>query len=511
MLFFMLVFLGCSAREPRPEFVVAIESYPSSLDPRYPLDAYSSKVQSLLFNGLLKLDDQLNLVPDLAESYEWVSDTRLRFHLKEGVKFHDGSPLRVADVIATYEVLRDPAKGSPLHATFKKIRQMLAVDERTLEIELREAYVPFLTALTVGIVPSKARQQEDFRDYPVGTGPFRFVAKKSDRWIRLASYESYFETVPKIRDLQILTVPDDTTRVLMMLRREVDLVQNAIPWTYIPWLETHSDLQKKIEPGINYVYLGFNLRDSVLKHQRVREAIAMALDRETLIRYQMEGLGRPATGVLAPSNPFYEGQVSVEPYDPEAAKRLLDQAGFPDPDGDGPQKRFVLSYKTSNKRDRVAMARAIADQLGEVGIGVELYPYEWGTFFRDIRTGNFQMYSSTWVGVSDPDIYFNLFHSGMFPPQGANRGFYQNESVDTLVEAARMESDPEQRRAYYSQVQKMLSLELPYVSLWYEDNVVFMQPEVVGYTLRPDASFLGLVETRKLSLPQGSREKSALR
>ncbi len=507
----MLVFLGCSTSEPRPEFVVAIESYPSSLDPRYPLDAYSSKVQSLVFNGLLKLDDQLNLIPDLAESYEWVSDTRLRFHLKEGVKFHDGRPLRVVDVLATYEVLKDPAKGSPLHATFKKIRQMNAIDERTLEIELQEAYVPFLTALTVGIVPADAKNQEDFRNHPIGTGPFRFVDKRNDRWIRLAAYENYFEVPPKIHDLQILTVPDDTTRVLMMLRREVDLVQNAIPWTYVPWLEAHSDLQKKIEPGINYVYLGFNLRDPILKQQRVREAIAMALDRESLIRYQMEGLGRPATGVLAPGNPFYEGQVSVEPYDPEAAKLLLDQAGFSDPDGDGPKKRFTLSYKTSNKRDRVAMARAIADQLGVVGIGVELQPYEWGTFFRDIRTGNFQMYSSTWVGVSDPDIYFNLFHSSMIPPQGANRGFYQNEFMDTWVEAARKESDPEQRHSYYSQVQKMLSLELPYVSLWYEDNVVFMQPEVTGYTLRPDASFLGLVEVQKVAPPREVGAKSALR
>lgn len=211
-----------------------------------------------------------------------------------------------------------------------------------------------------------------------------------------------------------------------------------------------------------------------------------------MIRYRLKGFARAATGLLAPGNGFYNGKVETYDYNPERAKALLTEAGFPDPDGEGPRPRMKLVYKTSNKRDRVAMARAIAEDLRVVGIEVDVRPYEWGTFFRDIRTGNFQIYSSTWVGVTDPDIYYTAFDSEMAPPAGANRGFYRNPELDLLVEKARVESESAVRRKLYAKVQEILAHDLPYVSLWWEDNVVFTQESVEGYELRPDASLIGL-------------------
>lgn len=497
---FCVIFLShCSSPKERADLVVALESDVSSLDPRYPSDAYSSKLQELIFNGLLAYNKNLELVPDLAESYQYISPTQLQVVLKHNIVFHDGSLLTPQDVIYTFESILRPGSRSPLAGAFQVLQKMEVKGERTLVFHLKEAFAPFLTALTTGIVPHTADQDPErpFREHPVGTGAFRFQARKADQWIRLAANEKYFGERPKIKTLEFSIVRDDTTRVLKLLRGEVDLVQNAVPLMMVDWLLSHSPLKLQSDVGINYNYLAFNLRDPILKDRRVRLAMAMALNRKSLIENLLKGFAREATGILAPSNPYYDTSVNAVPFDPEAAKGLLDDAGYPDPDGKGPKKRFELVYKTSNRRDRVLMARAIARQLETVGIGVKIESYEWGTFFRDIRTGNFQMYTSTWVGVTDPDIYYLAFHSGSMPPQGANRGGFVSEVLDELVDTARHTIHPEQRRALYSQVQQLLALELPYISLWYEDNVVLRQPDVQNYQLWPNASFLGLVGVEK--------------
>lgn len=490
---------ACTPARERADLVVAIESDPSSLDPRYPTDAYSAKLQQLMFNGLLAYDENLELVPDLAEFYRYLSPTKIEVVLKPNIRFHDGEFLTPQDVAYTFESILKPGSRSPLAGTFQILKEIEIKDERTLIFYLKKPFAPFLTALTIGIVPHTADQnlQKPFREYPVGTGPFRFAGRKPEQWIALHANENYFAERPKIKTLQFSIVRDDTTRVLKLIRGEVDLVQNALPLMMVEWLLKNSDLQLESDVGINYNYLAFNLRDPILKDQRVRLAIAMAINRQALITNLLKGFARPATGILAPSSPFYEPKVSPIFFDVEAAKGLLDAAGYPDPDGEGPAKRFTLTYKTSNRRDRVLMARAIARQLEGLGIEVKIESYEWGTFFRDIRTGNFQMYTSTWVGVTDPDIYYLTFHSASMPPDGANRGGFVSEVLDELLSTARTTIDPEKRRQLYAQVQQIVALELPYVSLWYEDNVVLKQPGVQNYSLRPDASFLGLVQVSK--------------
>ncbi len=483
--------------------MVAIESYPANLDPRFPNDAYSSKLQQLLFNGLLKYDEELRLVPDLADGYEYRSDTRLRLRLRPGVKFHDGSILTAKDVLYTFKSLMDPKQRSPLYDVFRRISELEVVDDTTLEIELKEPFAPFLTSLTVGILPHGADERSPlpFAQRPVGTGPFQWVGARNDQGIRLKAFVDYFEGAPQIANLEFKTIRDDTTRVLQLLRGEVDLVQNAIPLIMAQWLREKAKLLMESDTGINYAYLAFNLRDPALQDRRVREAVALALDRDKLIQYRLKGFAKKAGGILAPTNWCYEPNVSHYDHNADRARQLLDEAGLKDPDGPGPKPRLTLTLKTSNKRDRVAMARAISEQLKEVGIRLLVQPYEWGTFFRDIKTGNFQMYSSTWVGVTEPDIYYYAFASSQVPPKGANRGYYSNPEVDKLVEAGRESTVTSTRKEIYSQVQKIISFDLPYVSLWYEDNVVFTRPQVEGYTLRPDASLLGLTRTKLEAKP----------
>src|SRR5262249_31540199 len=373
--------------------------------------------------GLVRFDDQMQLVPDLADRYEYLSDTRLRFHLRSGVKFHDGHLLSSRDVLYTFKTLMDPKTHSPFYDSFRRISELDAVDDTTIEIELQDSFAPFLTALTVGIIPYGADEAGSvpFASRPIGTGPFRWAASRTDQWIRLLAFPDYFGGAPLLPAVLFRTIRDDTTRVLQLLRGEVDLIQNAVPLVMAEWLRPRGQLEMGSDTGINYAYLVVNLRGPQLQERRLREGIALAIDRDKLIQYRLKGLARKATGILSPSNWFYEGQVEQYHYDPERAKALLDEAGFKDPDGAGPLPRLRLSLKTSNKRDRVAMARAIAEDLKAVGIELEIRSYEWGTFLRDLKTGNFQIGSSTWVGVTEPDIYYLAFHSSQFPPEGANR------------------------------------------------------------------------------------------
>jgi peptide/nickel transport system substrate-binding protein len=234
------------------------------------------------------------------------------------------------------------------------------------------------------------------------------------------------------------------------------------------------------------------LTHPILKHRKVRQAIAYAIDRDAIIRHLLKGLGTPASGVLSPLNWAYESAVDHWPYDPEKAKRLLDEAGFRDPDGDGPLPRFRLSFKTTNIDLRKRIAEALKDQLQRVGIELEIRAYEWGTFYSDIKKGDFHLYSLAWVGVLDPDIYYQIFHSGSMPPAGDNRGRYSNTAVDDLLEKGRRSTDMIERKRIYSQIQKVLAADLPYIPLWWWKNVIVKKPSLQGFVPYPDGDLTTL-------------------
>jgi len=206
----------------------------------------------------------------------------------------------------------------------------------------------------------------------------------------------------------------------------------------------------------------------------------------------LKDLGTPASGLLSPLNWAYEGAVDSWPYDPEQAKRQLDEAGFHDPDGDGPRPRFKLSYKTTNIDLRRRIAEAFKEQLQAVGIELEIRGYEWGTFYSDVKKGNFHLFSLAWVGIADPDIYFHIYHSSSVPPDGDNRGHYANPALDTLLERGRWAVDINQRRAIYSEVQKIVARELPYIPLWWVKNVIVRRPALRGFVPYPDGDLISL-------------------
>ena len=288
-------------------------------------------------------------------------------------------------------------------------------------------------------------------------------------------------------------IPDDTVRYLEMKKGSLDFIQNNLPPDVVAGIEQEGNFQVLKSPGTTYEYIGFNLRDKYCQHLEVRQAVAHALDIPLMIRHLLKGLGTEATGVLSPGHWAFNPEVPRYEYNPERARELLDRAGFP-PGADG--FRFTLEYKTTQADLSRRKGEVIQNQLAAVGIRVRLTSYEWSAFYADIRSGNFQLYSLQWVGVTDPDIYYYLFHSRSIPPEGANRGHYVNPTLDALIEAGRYTLNLEQRTSIYQQIQEIVARDVPYISLWHNSNVAVMKKGLEGYVLYPAGDFSSLKNLR---------------
>lgn len=499
-------FLTACLPSPRPDrphgyLVVALESHPTHLDPRYVTDADSVRISALVFNSLARTDEHSRFRPELAESWQSVDTTTYLFRLRKGVTFHDGRPLTAEDVRYTYESVLDPASRSPWRGPLQTVKAVESVGAYGIRFRLWAPYAAFLESATLGIVPAGAPVPGSARKNGlIGSGPFSIEENSPGERVVLKANRSYWQGPPSLAGLVFRTIPDAIVRALEFKKGTVDFIQNDIEPDMLPWLKGNTDASVTTHQGTTFQYLGVNLDHPVLKIREVRRAIAHAIDREAIIRHLLKGLATPATGLLAPEHWAYEPSVAGFPHDPEQAKTLLDRAGFPDPDGDGPLPRFRLSYKTTTLDLRRRIAEAFKEQLGRVGIELEVRTYEWGTFYGDIRKGNFHLYSLAWVGAIDPDVYFSLFHSESFPPQGNNRGRYRNADLDRLLESGRRRLDLKERKQIYSRVQKTLALELPTIPLWWVKNVVVMKPGIEGFVPYPDGHLISL---KNVSLSPG--------
>jgi len=500
---------GCDSApsEPKP-FIVLLDSSPKGLDPRFATSDASAKLVGLLHAGLLTSDTQSGEPKlDLAASIEQPSPVRYEVALRDDIYFHDGEPVTSADVEYTFMELGSELVNSPYSGTARRIKSFEVVDARHFTITLNEPFAAFLNDLTMGIVP--AHQCAGHPSCPgkvIGAGPFKFVSQDADKAFLLESFDKYYGGEPALERVLFKVVEDDNTRLLAMLGKSADLVQNAVAPLMLPVLAEADRLQVKTAPSFKYTYLAFNLEHPILKNPKVRQAIAHGIDRQAIIEYKFKGLARLSTGMLSPGHWAYEGDVETYDYDIELAKKLLDEAGYPDPDGDGPQPRFKLEFKVSANKFRKSLVQLMAHQLARIGIDVTVRSYEWGTFYSDIKSRNFAMTTMQWPSVLDPGLYAWIFHSKNIPsPEnrsaGANRGAYSNPRVDALLERGEHETDVEKRKAIYAEVQQILARDLPYISLWHEDNIAVTSVETRGYFMTPNARFEGLKKTRRAAAP----------
>jgi len=480
--------LSCSGKPDQNTLVMIIESSPTNLDPRVGLDAQSARIDALLFDGLLARGDNLNVVPDLAERWEIPDPLTYIFHLHRGVRFHDGRALTSRDVKWTLDSLLQGNIRSTKTANYRFVDHIDAPDDFTVIFHLKEPDSPLLWNLAdavMGIVPYGS--MDEMTRHPIGSGPFKFVSAETDKDVVIERNDDYWGQKAKLGRVRFAVVPDATTQALELRKGSGDLVINgSFPPDTVLTLERESFLAVQSAPGTRLAYLAFNLRDPILKDVRVRQAIAYALDRQPMIDYLWRGEAQPARSVLPPQSWAYEGKVQTCDHNPNKARDLLDAAGYPAVNG----VRFHITMKTSTDENTRLMVAVIQQQLHDVGIALDIRSFEFATFFSDVTHGAFQLYGLRWIGGNeDPDIFEYAFHSAKFPPNGANRGFYSNPKVDALIDRARREIDPAVRKPLYAEVQRTLAEELPYVNLWYLDNVLVHNQRVRNLRLNPAGNY----------------------
>lgn len=477
--------------------VVALENPPVHLDPRVGTDQASSRVFEVILNGLVTKDSSGNLVPDLAASWEVLDEgKRYRFRLRSDVCFHDGRPLTSADVVWTFGTIVDGTVATAKRAAFVRLQAVEAVDPLTVDFVLSEPFGPFLLDLTPsqGVIP-RGTTPEEMNARPVGTGPFRVVRRRPDELI-LERFDAYWGGPAPLERLVFRVVPDATVRALELLKGSVQLVVNDLSPDVIPLFRASPHYRVVEDPGANYAYLGLNLEDPILSDVRVRRALAHAIHRQRLVDTLWRGLGVVTETILPPGHWARHEGLQPIPYDPAAARRLLDEAGYPDPDGEGPQPRFILTYKTSTNEPYVLQAQIIQEMARQAGIGLEIRSYEFATFYEDIRKGNFQLFSLVRTGVADPHIFHLILHSESLPPKGQNRGRYQNPEFDRLIAAGARRVNPQDRLPYYLKAQEIFARDLPYISLYTKVNVAVMPAVLDGYQNYPSGEFYSLKNLR---------------
>ncbi|WP_428263755.1 ABC transporter substrate-binding protein [Haliangium sp.] len=492
-------------RTPDDTVVVLFGALIRDLDPRFALGSNDIKLSRLVAPGLTSVDQpSLEPAPALAERIEQRDQLTWDVHLRADVRFSDGSPLTAEDVVYSFSSVLDPEVGSLYRPSFAdRFERVEAVGAHQVRFHLAKPLATFLSDLDFGIVSAGAGSAPNHR-FPdgkvIGAGPYRVASVATER-ILLERNPYYYGPAPSVERLEIRTVRDANARALMLVGGSADLAQNAIRLDLADAVAERKRVRVESGPSAILTYLMMHNQDPVLADVRVRRAIAHAIDRERIVQIKLGGRAVLATGLLPPSHWAYEGEVQRYPYDPERARALLDEAGYPDPDGPGGAPRLRLSYKTSADAFRLGIARIIAAQLGEVGIEVDVRSFEFGTFLADIKQGNFQLASMQTAAITEPDFYFAYFHSSRIPtpesPHTTNRWRYRDDRVDELTAAGRSDSDRDRRLAVYREVQRILARDVPIVPLWHEDNVAVMNIDLRGYRILPNASMGGLAGVSK--------------
>lgn len=502
-------------------------AYPiETLDPRHATSATATRISKLVYGALFEIDDHdFSAKPFLAESIEAIDDKTFRVTLRDGLTFHDGSPLTADDVVYSLGDLGTADVASPNAEKFSYLESIKAESTRAVIFKLKKPFAPFLTDLCAqGIVSKKAclNRSKECRHENVGSGPYRVkewdTAKET---ITLTPFEKWFEGPPKSA-LKFRVVRDENTRILELRGKKADLVEGDFSATNIVDLKKQPHLSVQEIPGLGYSYLAFNVRgpkgdepkDSpqyrtrlALANKQVRQAIAHAINFDQIIETIFLGTAKRASGMIPNGHWAKDETLKPTVYNKDLAEKELDQAGFKRTGKDN--MRFSVSIMTTPNRLRQNIAQLYADYLKQVGINVTIRVKEWGALYQDMKQGQFELFSANWVPVTEPDLYFYVHHSSSIPEgekAGGNRHGYKNPEVDRLIERARTTIDNQERKALYQQIERIMLEDLPYIPLWFEDRIVVVNSErIQGFKPSPSGSFLGL----RFAMIANTNEKKA--
>ena len=452
---------------------------PNTLLPVLASDSASSDINGQVYDGLLRYDKNLQLMGVMAESWEISPDNlTITFHLRKGVKWHDGAPFTSADVLFTYRMYIDPKVPTSYAEDYKQVAKAEAPDPYTFRVTYPRPYAPALESWSLPIHPKHLLDGRDVTKSPltrapVGTGPYRLVEWKAGEKLVLEANPDYYDGKPYIRRVVYRIIPDSSTQFLELQSGGLDFM-GLTPIQYSTQTDTPAfkrNFNKYRYLSFGYSYLGYNLRKPLFQDVRVRQAIAHAIDKQEIIDGVLLGLGKAATGPYKPDTWVYNPNVKKYPYDPAAAGKLLDQAGWRDGDGDGVREKngqkLAFTIVTNQGNDiRSKTAEILQRRLKEVGIDVQIRIVEWATFLKEfIFPGNFDVTILGWTGGPEPDQY-NIWHSSKTGPRELNFIHYRNAEVDDLLERGRRTFNQAERKKIYDRFQEILAEEQPYTFLY---------------------------------------------
>ena len=517
LLLFALVLLTACGRSETAAEPVAAEGGPaygdtlveasigdiSGLIPNITSDSASQDIGNLIYSNLVRTDKELRLEGELAE--RWVvskDEMTITFHLRKGVKWHDGEELTADDVDFTYRYMIDPKTPTAYAESFRQIKRAEVLDRYTYRVTYEKPYAPALLSWGMWILPRHILEAPwkagvDLRTtqqnrHPIGSGAYLFKEWKTGEKVVLEANPSSFEGRPYLSRVVYRIIPDSSTIFLELKAKNIDMA-GLTPIQYrrqtdYPAFRKAFNRYEYLANG--YAYLGFNLLDPRFQDKRVRQAMAYAINKQEIIEGVLLGLGRPAVGPYKPGTWWYRDDVQPFPFDPERAKALLAEVGWKDTDGDGildrDGKPFGFTVRTNQGNlVRQQTAEIIQRRLRAVGIDVKIHIVEWAAFINTfIKKKDFEAIILGWGLGLDPDQY-DIWHSSKTGPDELNHISYKNPKVDALLEAGRRTFDEAKRTAIYGRLQEIMAEEQPVIFLYVPEALPVVSSRVQGIEPAP--------------------------
>lgn len=479
-------------------FVMGSIGEPSNLIPILSSDSASHDVAGFVYNGLVKYDKDLNLVSDLAESWDISSDgLTITFHLRKGVKWHDGADFTSRDVLYTYRVTVDPATPTAYAEDFKQVKSVETPDPYTVRVWYKRAFAPALASWGTAILPAHLLEGKDITKSelsrrPVGTGPYVFKEWVPGQKLVLDSFKDYFEGQPYLSRVVYRIIPDNSTMYMELKAGGVDMM-GLSPVQYARQTDTpefRARFNKYRYPASAYTYLGYNLKNPLFADRRVRQAITSAISKDEIIHGVLLGMGQVAKGPYKPGTWAWNPNIRDFDYNPARALKLLAEAGWTARNSDGiltkNGKPFSFTILTNQGNDqRLKAAQIIQQRLRAVGIDVKIRVIEWASFITNfIDKRDFEAVLLGWSLGQDPDIY-DVWHSSKTGPKELNFISYRNSEVDRLIEEGRGTFDQEERKRCYWRIQEILAEDQPYTFLYVPDALPAVSARIRGIEPAP--------------------------
>jgi peptide/nickel transport system substrate-binding protein len=486
----------------------------STLIPILATDSASFEIAGLVYNGLVRYDKNLKLEGDLAKSWEVSPDgLSITFHLRHGVKWHDGHEFTARDVLYTYKVTVDPKTPTAYSEDFKQVQSVQAPDPYTVRVRYAKPFAPALASWGSAVLPAHLLEGKDITKSPlarnpVGTGPYIFKEWIAGQKITLAANPNYYEGAPYLARFVYRVIPDSSTMYMELKAGGIDTMSLS-PVQYARQTNTRQFLDRFNKfryPASAYTYLGYNLQLPLFQDRRVRQAITCAINKEEIVQGVLLGMGQIAHGPYKPGTWAYKAQVDDPRYDPARAGALLKEAGFVmGKDGilekDGKPLSFTIMTNQGNDQ-RSKCAQIIQRRLKKVGIDVKIRVMEWASFITNfIDKGKFDAVLLGWTISPDPDQY-DIWHSSKTEPKELNFVHFKNAEVDRLLIEGRGTFDVAKRRDCYYQIQEILAREQPYTFLYVPDALPAVSSRFQGIEPAPAGIMHNLI---KWYVPKGEQ------